>query len=54
MRKIGVIEELVEMVFFKDVKSSILFNGRIILSFSIKRGVKQSCTLAPYPFLFVG
>jgi hypothetical protein len=37
MRKIGVIEELVKIVFKKkDVESSILLNGRIILHFQSK------------------
>ncbi len=38
---------------FQDAESSIYFNGNMMTSFQIRRGVRQGCPLPPYLFLLV-
>jgi hypothetical protein len=38
---------------FLDAESAVVVNGELSDSFSIQRGVRQGCPLAPYLFLVV-
>jgi hypothetical protein len=41
-------------ILFQDAKCSMSINGAETRKFSIQRGIRQGCPLAPYLFLFVG
>jgi hypothetical protein len=55
MRKVGIPEGFVamEQLLFRDTSATVSFNGELMPSFPIQRGVRQGCPLAPYLFLLV-
>jgi len=56
MDKFGVPKAFILLVkmFLQDASAFVSFNSKMTKSFSISRGVRQGCPLAPYLFLLVG
>jgi hypothetical protein len=55
MGTLRMVNEFINMVklLYQDAESSIYFNGNMMTSFQISRGVRQGCPLHPYVFLLV-
>jgi len=56
MDKFGIPDDFIRLVklLLQDASAVVSFNGKMTKSFSIDRGVRQGCPLAPYLILLVG